>query len=71
MLLRASRASRLVKEALLGKILKKTWKPLAGAGLTAAVAGPQVMDSVRKSQIGLSQPYLEASRAGVVPSIPK
>ena len=71
MLLRASKTASFVKEALLGKILKKTWKPLAGVGATAALAGPEVANQVQKARVGLSQPYLEAARAGVVPSIPK
>lgn len=83
MLLRSSRvAEMLTKEALVGKALqlagRKTmgfagrhWKGLAGAGLIAATAAPVVSHGVKSSEIGLTQPWLQASNARAVPSVPK
>ena len=75
MLLRASRLAGHVKEALVGaiakKVLKKTWKPLGAVAVGGAVAGPQIASDVGRARLGLSQPYIEASRAGLVPTVPR
>ena len=83
MLLRSSRAAgALTKAAFVGKALqlagKRTlgfagrhWKGLAGAGVIAASAAPSISEGVRNSQVGLSQPWLNAANAGVVPQVPK
>ena len=75
MLLRASRLAGHVKEALVGRlakaVLKKTWKPVAAVGVAGALAGPQIAEGVQRARLGLSQPYIEASRAGMVPTVPE
>jgi hypothetical protein len=83
MLLRSSRVAELLtKEALVGKALqlagKRTlgfagrhWKGVAGTGLVAATAAPMVAQGARSSEIGLTQPWLQASNARAVAPVPK
>jgi len=83
MLLRSSRvAEQLTKEALLGRLALGAGKKalsfagknpgkLLGTGLVAATAGPEIMKGVQQSKVGLNNDYLQASNAGLVPSVPK
>jgi hypothetical protein len=81
MLLRSSRvAGHLTKEALLagiGRVAKGTlgfagkhWKGLGGTAMVGTTVAPEIQKGVQKSSVGLSQPWLQASAAGMVPKVP-
>jgi len=83
MLLRASRsADALTKGAFVLPLARKAAGGLAkrlfskrglmlagGTALTGAVAAPMVMQGMQKSQVGLSSPYIQAQKHGLVPQM--
>lgn len=83
MLLRASRAAgQLTKEAIVGSLAAKGakailgsagkhWKGIAGTSLVGLMVAPEISQGVQRSQVGLSKPWLRATNAGQVPSIPE